>query len=75
MVVFGLLATLSLLAYLVLLLSGFQPPKDAGVDRLFPEEIAAGEVLFLVLALLFTSSFTWLSWRSLVARGRARQLR
>lgn len=71
-VVFGLIASLSVLAYTVLILVGYQPPAESPYELLFPEpeETVPGQTLFLSLAVLFTVGFTAVAWRALLRGAR-----
>lgn len=70
-VVFGLITSLSLLAYVVLLLGGYEPPPSSPAVPLFPEQhVRGGDVLFLAIAGLFSIAFTVFAWRSLLAGAR-----
>jgi hypothetical protein len=73
-VVFGLLASLALLPYTMLVLSGYQPPPDAPYKAIFAEEHnETGDKLVLVAATLFSMAVTVIAWRALLARARRDQ--
>ena len=76
--VFALIATLAVLPYTVLVLSGYQPPPETPYEALFPPERAdgGGTKLVLVLASLFCLALVVSAWRGLVGGARVdRQLR
>lgn len=72
MVVFGLIASLAVGAYTILVFSGYQPAPDSPAQRLFPadEPVNTGTNVFLVVAFLFSSVVTVMSWRALLAGAR-----
>jgi hypothetical protein len=73
-VVFGLLASLALLPYTILVLSGYQPPPEAPYQAIFAEKPNdTGDKLVLVAATLFSMAVTVLAWRGLLARARRDQ--
>ncbi|MGB0653040.1 MAG: hypothetical protein ACPGQL_07545 [Thermoplasmatota archaeon] len=74
-VVFGLITALVTVPYTSLVLAGYrQPPEPTQPYQvLFPvegEPLAAGEVLFLLLACAFSVALTVLSWRALLRGAR-----
>lgn len=71
-VVFGLIASLSTLAYAILVVTGYSPPAGSPHELLFPEpeEDVPGQTLFLVLAAAFSLAFTVLSVRALLQGAR-----
>lgn len=71
-VTFGLIVVLPILAYASLLLVGYTPPPTAPHEILFPEEPVrdASEVVFLVIAILFSVAFTVYAARALVNGAR-----
>lgn len=76
--VFGLIASLAVIPFTGLVLSGYQPPPDAPHKNLFPEpeESSAGSRIVLVLASLFCLAVVVSAWRGLVQGARLdRQLR
>lgn len=76
--VFGLIATLAVVPYTWLVLSGYEPPPRTPYDALFPEpsDSSAGAKVFLVLASLFCVALVVAAWRGLVHGARVdRQLR
>ena len=76
--VFALLATLAVLPYTFLVLSGYEAPPATSHESLFPEpdESAQGTKVFLVLASLFCIGLVVAAWRGLLHGARLdRQLR
>lgn len=76
--VFGLIATLAIVPYTLLLLSGYQPPPEAPYEALFPEPDAGagGTKLVLVIASLFCLALVVSAWRGLLHGARVdRELR
>lgn len=72
MVVFGLIASLAVVPYTLLILSGYTPPPEAPYEAIFPDEgPTAGDKLVLVLASLFCVAVTVFAWRGLLHRARA----
>lgn len=72
MVVFGLIASLAVVPYTLLILSGYEPPPSAPYEAIFPEDsIQAGDKVALVLASLFCVAVTVFAWRGLLHRARA----
>ncbi len=74
-VVFGLITALVTLPYTTLVLAGYRQPTEitAPYQVLFPpaeETLAAGEVLFLVLASVFSVALTIVSWKALLRGAR-----
>ena len=70
--VFGLIASLVVVPYTALVLSGYRPPPDAPYEALFPEEGGhdVGDRAFLVLASLFSLLMLGFGWRSLLKGAR-----
>lgn len=76
--VFALIATLAVLPYTFLVLSGYQPAPETPYEALFPpaDETTGGTKLVLVLASLFCLALVVAAWRGLVAGARVdRELR
>ena len=73
MVVFGLLASLAVVPYTVLILSGYEAPPDAPYEAIFPGPggTDTGDKVVLVLASAFCVAVTALAWRGHVGRARA----
>lgn len=72
MVVFGLIASLAVVPYTLLILSGYEPPPSAPYEAIFPQEgTATGDKLVLVLASLFCVAVTVFAWRGLLHRARS----
>ena len=73
MVVFGLIASLAVVPYTLLILSGYEPPVDAPYKAIFPgpEDVGPADKLVLVLASLFCLAVTVFAWRGLLHRARA----
>lgn len=71
-VVFGLIASLSTLAYAILVVSGYEPAAGSPHELLFPEpeDDVPGQALFLVLAAAFSIAFTVLAVRALLQGAR-----
>lgn len=71
MVVFGLIASLAVVPYTLLILGGYQPPPNAPYEAIFPEDSTqAGDKVALVLASLFCVAVTAFAWRGLLQRAR-----
>lgn len=71
MVVFGLIASLAVVPYTLLILSGYEPPPNAPYQAIFPEDQnTAGDKVVLVLASLFCVAVTVFAWRGLLHRAR-----
>ena len=72
MVVFGLIATLALVPYTVLVLSGYHPQPGSPQESLFggTTGFSAGDKAVLVLGSLFSVVLTVASWRGLLGRAR-----
>lgn len=70
--VFGLIATLAVVPYTALLLSGYEPPAQSPYENLFPEPDAAsgGTKLALALASLFCIALVVAAWRGLLHGAR-----
>lgn len=70
--VFGLIASLAVVPYTILVLSGYAPPPEAPYQNLFPqpEESTAGTGLVLVLASLFCLAVVVAAWRGLLHGAR-----
>ena len=78
MVVFGLIASLAVVPYTLLVLGGYEPPADAPYKVIFPgpAHFSAGDKLTLVLASVFSLAITLFAWRGLLHGARQdRQLR
>jgi hypothetical protein len=77
MVVFGLIATLAVVPYTLLVLGGYQPPATAPYWRgLFPATFSPGDKLVLALASAFSVAVTVFAWRGLLHGARQdRELR
>ena len=76
--VFALIATLAIVPYTLLVLSGYHPPPATPYEALFPpqQDSATGTKLFLVLASLFCVALVVAAWKGLVQGARVdRQLR
>lgn len=76
--VFGLIATLAVVPYTLMVLWGYQPPPTSPYESLFPppHESTGGSKLVLVLASLFCLALVVSAWRGLVHGARLdRQLR
>ncbi len=74
-VVFGLITALVTVPYTLLVLTGYRRPAEitAPYQILFPpqgEALAAGEILFLVLASVFSIALTVVSWKALLRGAR-----
>jgi hypothetical protein len=72
MVVFGLIATLTIVPYTLLVLGGYEPPPDAPYQAIFPgpERFSVGDKITLVLASLFSIMVTVFAWRGLLHGAR-----
>ncbi len=70
--VFGLIASLVVAPYTVLILSGYSPPPNAPYEVLFPSGAGhdAGDKAFLALASLFSVLLAVFGWRSLLQAAR-----
>lgn len=70
--VFALLATLAVVPYTFLVLSGYEAPPETPYESLFPEpeESAVGTNIFLVLASLFCVALVVAAWRGLLHGAR-----
>lgn len=69
--VFGLIASLAIVPYTLLVLSGYRPPPEAPYEAIFPEDpFRAGDKLALVLASLFSVAVAIFAWRGLLAAAR-----
>lgn len=78
MVVFGLIASLAVVPYTLLVLGGYQPPPTAPSWRtLFPTAgFSAGDKMVLALASAFSVAVTVFAWRGLLQGARQdRELR
>lgn len=73
MVVFGLIASLAVVPYTLLILSGYEPPPDAPYEAIFPGPggTDTGDKIVLVLASAFCVTVTVFAWRGLLGRARA----
>lgn len=73
MVVFGLIASLAVVPYTVLVLGGYEAPVDAPYKAIFPgpEDVGTGDKVALVLASVFCLAVTVFAWRALLGRARA----
>lgn len=73
MVVFGLIASLAVVPYTILILSGYEPPVNAPYEAIFPgaDTISIGDKVVLSLASLFCLAVTVVAWRGLLHRARA----
>jgi hypothetical protein len=72
MVVFGLIASLAIVPYTLLVLGGYEPPADAPYwQEIFPPSGAStGDKLALALASLFSIALTVFAWRGLLHGAR-----
>lgn len=71
MVVFGLIASLAIVPFTLLVLSGYQPPPTAPYwQDLFQPSYSVGDKLALVLASLFSLAVTVFAWRGLLHGAR-----
>jgi hypothetical protein len=72
MVIFGLIASLAVVPYTLLVLGGYQPPPDAPYKALFPgpDPFSVGDKLALGLASLFSLALTVFAWRGLLHGAR-----
>jgi hypothetical protein len=71
MVVFGLIASLAIVPYTLLVLSGYEPPANAPYwQEIFPQTFSVGEKLALVMASLFSVAVTVFAWRGLLHGAR-----
>ncbi len=67
--VFGLIASLVTVPYTLLVLTGYQPPPESPVPT-FDNARDPVQVIFFVLASLFSVGLTVFSWRGLVRGAR-----
>jgi hypothetical protein len=72
MVVFGLIASLAIVPYTLLVLGGYTPPADAPYwQEIFPPAgTSPGDKLALALASLFSIAVTVFAWRGLLHGAR-----
>jgi hypothetical protein len=72
MVVFGLIASLAIVPFTILVLSGYEPAPDALYKVLYPgpENFSPGDKITLVLASLFSLAVTVFAWRGLLHGAR-----
>ncbi|HJQ94042.1 MAG TPA: hypothetical protein VJ874_07155 [Candidatus Thermoplasmatota archaeon] len=71
MVVFGLIASLAIVPYTLLVLGGYQPPATApDWQQLFRPSFSAGDKLALAMASLFSIAVTVFAWRGLLHGAR-----
>lgn len=71
MVVFGLIASLAIVPYTLLVLGGYQPPATAPYwQQLFRPTFSLGDKLALALASLFSIAVTVFAWRGLLHGAR-----
>lgn len=72
MVVFGLIASLAIVPYTLLVLGGYEPPPDAPYKAIFPgpDRFSLGDKLALGLASLFSLALTIFAWRGLLHGAR-----
>ena len=72
MVVFGLIASLAIVPYTLLVLSGYQPAAEGPYwHDLFPAEgFGVGDKIVLALASLFSVAVTVFAWRGLLHGAR-----
>jgi hypothetical protein len=72
MVVFGLIASLAIVPYTLLVLGGYAPPPNAPYEAIFPgpERFSIGDKITLVLASLFSLAITVFAWRGLLHGAR-----
>ncbi|HUR25173.1 MAG TPA: hypothetical protein VM327_04060 [Candidatus Thermoplasmatota archaeon] len=71
MVVFGLIASLAIVPYTLLVLGGYQPPSAAPYwQQIFRPTFSDGDKLALVLASLFSIAVTVFAWRGLLHGAR-----
>ncbi|MHB1262083.1 MAG: hypothetical protein ACYC2H_10250 [Thermoplasmatota archaeon] len=71
MVVFGLIASLAIVPYTLLVLSGYQPPANAPYwQEFFPRTFSVGDKITLALASLFSLAVTVFAWRGLLHGAR-----
>ena len=77
MVVFGLIASLAIVPYTLLVVGGYEPPATAPYWRdLFPAGFTPGDKIVLVLASAFSIALTVFAWRGLLHGARQdRELR
>ena len=70
--VFALIATLAVVPYTLLVLSGYHPPPETPYDALVPppEDATAGTKVVLALASLFCLALVVAAWRGLVHGAR-----
>ncbi len=67
--VFGLIASLVTVPYTLLVLSGYTPPADSPVPT-FENVRDPAQIVFFVLASLFSVGLTVFAWRSLIRGAR-----
>jgi hypothetical protein len=71
MVVFGLIASLAIVPFTLLVLSGYQPPANGPYwQELFRPVFSLGDKITLVIASLFSLSVTVFAWRGLLHGAR-----
>lgn len=72
MVVFGLIASLAVVPYTLLVLSGYEPPPEAPYEAIYPgpDRFQPGDKLVLVLASVFSIAVTVFAWRGLLHGAR-----
>lgn len=73
MVVFGLIASLAVVPYTILVLSDYQAPPNAPYEAIFPgpARFGVGDKVVLALASVFCVAVTLFAWRGLVGRARS----
>jgi len=72
MVVFGLIASLAIVPYTLLVLGGYHPPPEAPYQAIFPkQEFSPGDKVALGLASVFSVGITVFAWRGLLHGARA----
>jgi hypothetical protein len=71
MVVFGLIASLAIVPYTLLVLGGYEPPANGPYwQDLFRSEFSVGDKIALALASLFSLAVTVFAWRGLLHGAR-----
>lgn len=72
MVVFGLIASLAIIPYTALVMSGYAPPPDSPQEVYLrqPSAYEAGDKIVLVLGCIFSVGITVFAWRGLLAGAR-----